>query len=128
MLSIRIPNASAEGFTATVRRNATVNKAALRTLILNMAADALGCSMKQMAEKGYDVAAMKDGWEVETTEETGRYRLNTYTVRPLTERERAEKLHREGGTTPNADGSLSFWLPGEYPLPKSVPVKMRHQR
>jgi hypothetical protein len=125
MLSIRIPTATAEGFTATVRRNATVNKASLRTLILNLAADALGCTMEQMRQKGYDVSYMKDGWEVDSAEEAGRYRTNTYRVRPLTAREQAAILRERGGFVDNGDGSMGFIMPS--PRRKATPVQVRQQ-
>lgn len=126
-LTINCTSADADGFTAEASwpLNQPVNTVALRTLIMNMAAIRRGITLKALWEEGYD-RNLKEGWTVTAgPAASGR---KTYTARPLTARETAQKLHDEGGTTKNGDGSLSFWLPGEYPAPKTVPVRVKRQR
>lgn len=126
-LTLTVTAADASGFSveASWPSGHSVNTMALRTLIMNMAAMHRGIPLKDLWEEGYD-RRLKDGWAVlPGADGTGR---KTYQARPLDRRERAQKLHDEGGTTTNGDGSLSYWLPGEYPAPRAVPVKVKRQR
>lgn len=130
MFSIEVTNATRTLITATVRKDpgAKLSVKSLRTLILNLAAAAMGKETKDLLEPanpaglrgrggmGYD---LRDGWEA-AEDVVGGVKVVTYTVHPLTGYERAERLHREGGTTPNADGSFNYWLPGEFPKPRTT--------
>jgi hypothetical protein len=128
MLSIRIPAASPEGFTAVVQvsNSGGLRKSALRALILSLAAHELGMTTRQMADHGFDVSRTEDGWT--TVSEPvfgGPGRRLTFTVRPLTKREQAANLRKRGGFVDNGDGSMGFVFP--EPKARPVPVKVKQQ-
>jgi hypothetical protein len=136
-LQIDIRNATRTSIRATVRKDPTLKMSiqSLRTLILNMAAHAMGKDTKQLLEPanpaglrgqggmGYD---LRDGWQ-KTVEDVDGFQVVTYTVTPLTGYQRAQRLHDEGGTTPAAGGGFNFWLPGEYPAPRVTVLKVKQQ-
>ena len=126
MLTINVTRATSTGFTATVTTHAAqgLNRASLRTLILNMAAVKLGKTMKELREAGYDTAYFDGGWEVEETITEGQ-RVRTYKVRPLTAREQAAILRERGGFVDNADGSMGFVMPA--PRARVQRPKVRQQ-
>jgi hypothetical protein len=125
-LSITITSAAPEGITAEVLTDAEsgVGRNALRGLILGMAAAERGLKPSDLIRAGYD-AAFTDGWEVQSGRVPGGRRRLQYTARPLTTRERREKLSREGGFVDNGDGSMGF----VFPQPRQrVEVQMRQPK
>lgn len=133
MFSISITTATAEGFTADVlvTPKAGLNRAALRRLILDLAATELGTDNAGMRERGYDTSYFRDGWDAESRAVPGGRRLIQYDVRPLTEREQRAILRERGGFVDHGDGSMGFVLP--QPRAKATPApvqrpKVKHQR
>lgn len=112
-MSITITSVTAKGFTADVLKSPeqSLNRAALRRLIIDLAANQKGTDFKGMRERGYDVARFEDGWTVEAKPVPGGRRLLRFTVRALTAREQAAALREHGGFVDNGDGSMGFVLP-----------------
>ncbi len=133
-LQIDLRNATRTSIKATVRKDPdlSVSRNSIRTIILNMAAHAMGKETKDLLAPtgpllkdglGYD---LRDGWTVEAETIDG-FRVVTYTVTPLSGFDRAERLHKEGGTTPAQGGGSNYWLPGEFPKPTRTTVTVRQQ-
>lgn len=126
-LTITIDEATPAGFTATVLTDATggLNRASLRTLILNMAAAEMGLSMKQMRDAGFDISYMTEGWDFDMRTVAGG-RRRTFKVRPQTAAEQDAILRTRGGFVDNGDGSMGFVLP--QPRGRAIPVKVKRQK
>lgn len=127
-LTITIDEATPAGFTATVLTDATggLNRASLRTLILNMAAAEMGLSMKQMRDAGFDISYMTEGWDFDMRTVAGGRRRRTFKVRPQTAAEQDAILRTRGGFVDNGDGSMGFVLP--QPRGRAIPVKVKRQK
>lgn len=140
-MSISITNATRTSIKATVTAPAgvKVNRRAIRTVIMQLAAHAMGKGVEDLTARpaipgaarggmGYD-PEMKLGWVQEgELSADGQVKVLRYEARPVSGFEWAERLHREGGTTPAQGGGVNYYLPGEYPKPTTTVVTVRQRK
>ncbi|ALY09605.1 hypothetical protein SEA_LISARA_77 [Arthrobacter phage LiSara] len=105
-----------------------LSRVALRTLMLQTAANEMGVKAEVLFKAGYD-RLFDTGWTVLDAGPDGNgMRTMFYTVRPMTGVERQQQLHERGGSVTNPDGSMGFFMPGEAPAPKVQRPKVRRQK
>lgn len=130
-LSISVTHSSAtEARVVVIKPSAMkLDRQALRGLIMASVAHSIGTTGAALYDAGWD-RQHTIGWELKRgpkPEVINRVAMH-YTIRPMSAAEQTQALHDRGGAVKNADGSMSFWMPGEHPVPVVQHPRVRHQR